>query len=123
MRVAIVGVCGSGKTTVANGLKAVGVDAYVVGQEHSIVADLWRRQNPDAVIYLEASLDTVRERRGASWPGWIFELQQNRLRGARNAADIIVDTGSTSVPETIDEIRRSLESFPTPDGDLADADR
>jgi adenylate kinase family enzyme len=123
MRVAIVGVCGSGKTTIANGLKAVGFDAYAVGQEHSIVTDLWRRQNPDAVVYLDASLDTVRQRRGASWPDWIYALQQNRLKGARGAANVIVDTGSTSVPETLDEIRRSLASLRRVGGDRADDDR
>ena len=53
MRVAVVGPCAAGKSTIVEQLIQWGYDAYVVGQEHSAVQDLWRRQSPDALIFLE----------------------------------------------------------------------
>ncbi|MFW6075175.1 MAG: hypothetical protein ACOC9Y_06240 [Chloroflexota bacterium] len=111
MRVGIVGPCASGKSTVARLLQEHGADAYAVAQEHSGVPDLWRRKDPDALIYLNASLDTIRERRGnPQWPGWILDLQQERLRPARQQADLIVETDNVSPEAIVDRILSTLGS-------------
>ena len=103
-RVAVVGVCGSGKSTVVERLRQLRFDAYAVGQEHSIVRDLWNHQRPDRVVYLQASLEAVRARRGAAWPGWIYELQLQRLADASRHACVVVDTGSCGIDETVERI-------------------
>ena len=54
MRIAIVGVCASGKTTLVAGLRAAGYDAYNVAQEHSCVHDFWAKKNPDMLVMIDA---------------------------------------------------------------------
>lgn len=109
MKVAVVGGCASGKTTISKRLQALGYDAYVVGQEHSDIADLWRRQSPDRLVFLETSLETLRERRGRTWPEWLYQRQRERLSPARDAADVTVDTSISSVDDTIDAILERIE--------------
>lgn len=109
MKVAVVGGCASGKSTISARLRDLGYDAYVVGQEHSDIPDLWRRQSPDRVIFLETSLDAVRERRGRSWPEWLFHRQRERLEPARAGADVIVNTERASVQDSIEAILTTIE--------------
>jgi gluconate kinase len=112
-KIAVVGGCGSGKTTIVRELQARGYDAYVVGQEHSSVPDLWNRRHPDAVIFLDVTLEAVRERRGPSWPEWLFKAQQGRLECASTGADIHVNTADLSVSQTVQHIVHSLKDrFP-----------
>jgi hypothetical protein len=61
--IAIVGVCGSGKSELERRLRTRGLDARAVAQEHSHVSELWRHDGePLAVVYLGASCRTVRRR-------------------------------------------------------------
>ena len=53
MIVVVVGVCGSGKTTLVKNLQKNGIDAYNVAQEHSCIKQLWKHKKPDKVIMLE----------------------------------------------------------------------
>ncbi|HLI50394.1 MAG TPA: hypothetical protein VKU87_01280 [Thermomicrobiaceae bacterium] len=110
MRVAVVGVCGSGKSTVAAGLRARGFDAYDVAQEHSVVADLWRHQSPDVLVVLSVDLATVRERREPDWPGWIYDLQVQRLADARRHASILLSNQGIPVEVTIERIIQAIDS-------------
>ncbi|MCS7051561.1 MAG: AAA family ATPase [Thermomicrobium sp.] len=104
MRVVLVGPCGAGKSTIAAALARRGIEAIVVGQEHSIVRDLWRRPGPDLLVFLDASLETVRARRGQDWPEWLYRTEQERLAEARAHADLIVDTSCVSVEEVVERI-------------------
>ena len=104
MRVAVVGPCGSGKSTIVAALRERGYDAYAVSQEHSIVRDLWRHQDPDALVFLDSDFETIERRRGAGRARWLYELQQERLRDARANALLIVDTGALSIRDTVDSI-------------------
>lgn len=104
MKIAVVGTCASGKTTVVARLRVLGHNAYVVSQEHSIVRDLWLHQQPDALVFLESDYQTVCLRRGGSWPRWLFDLQNARLVHARVHADLVVNTASLSIEETIETI-------------------
>lgn len=91
-RVVVVGPCGSGKSTLVDGLRRLGVPATVCGQEHSEIATLWRHSDPDLVVALEVDLPTLRRRRGEEWPEWLYLVQRRRLRSAAAAADLLLDT-------------------------------
>jgi deoxyadenosine/deoxycytidine kinase len=94
LRVVIVGPCASGKSTLAERLRADGYDAYVCAQEHSEISNLWQHLEPEAVIALDVDLDTVRRRRGAEWPETIFREQIRRLAAARSAANVTIDAAA-----------------------------
>ncbi|MCC7024934.1 MAG: hypothetical protein IT338_19040 [Thermomicrobiales bacterium] len=116
-RIAVVGPCASGKTTLVNGLRAAGYDAHASGQEHSEIAALWQRGDPDVLIALEVSIEVVRERRGESWPEWLHDLQLRRLTTANSAADLVIDSGAVSasqmVSEAIDFLEQSAGTSPS----------
>lgn len=96
LRVAIVGPCASGKSTLVAMLRQHGYEAYVVAQEHSVVPGLWNHQHPDRLIALTTDLKTIRNRRGSEWPEAIYRAQIERLRAAYQAAGLVIDTGRTS---------------------------
>jgi hypothetical protein len=104
-RVAVVGPCASGKSTLVEGLRAHGFDAYVCAQEHSEIPTLWRHLEPDVVIALDVDLATVRRRRGEDWPETIYRQQIRRLAPARSVAELIVNTAESDEVETL---RRAL---------------
>ena|SRR5688500_4323275 len=109
LRVAIVGGCASGKSSLSHALRARGVDAWPVAQEHSVIPELWRHLQPDRLVLLEARLDSVRRRRNdAAWPRWIWEVQQLRIDHARRNADVIIRTDDLS-PEEIE--RRVMQGL------------
>jgi len=91
-RVVVVGPCASGKSSLVAALAALGYDARVCGQEHSIIRELWRHSAPDVLIALAVDLSTIRERRSPTWPATIYAAQQERLAPAFAAADLIIDT-------------------------------
>jgi adenylate kinase family enzyme len=111
MKIAIVGGCGSGKSTIAAELQKLGYQVYVVGQEHSAIKSLWAARSPDVLIYLHVTLEAVHQRRSEDWPAWLYSTQQERLADARSHATISVNTAEMSIPETVDAIVTSLESL------------
>jgi ABC-type cobalamin/Fe3+-siderophores transport system ATPase subunit len=91
--IGIVGPCGAGKSTLAEGLKQRGYRARAVAQEHSYVPDMWRRlTNPDVLIFLQASHSVGGQRRNLNWLEAEWEEQQKRLQHARTHADLFIDT-------------------------------
>ncbi|MBK7217144.1 MAG: hypothetical protein IPH95_08855 [Candidatus Promineofilum sp.] len=64
LRIAVVGPCASGKSTLTAALRAAGYEARMPAQEHSYVPDMWRRLvDPDVLIYLDISYEALLERR------------------------------------------------------------
>lgn len=108
MRVVVVGPCSSGKSTIVHRLREHGIDAYAVSQEHSIIARLWDHQHPDALVYLHVDYRVVQQRRGTTWPRWIYDAQVERLRDARKHATIELDTGELSPDKTVEHIIDAL---------------
>lgn len=111
-KVAVVGTCASGKTSVTTALKERGFDAYAVAQEHSAIPNLWNHQQPERVVFLENSLETVRRRRADDvWPEWIYQVQLKRLAAARNHADIVVTTDDLSLNDVVDMVVEQLDQL------------
>lgn len=98
--VIIAGPCGSGKSTLAATLAAAGFTVRAVAQEHSVIHELWRHGGkPLALVVLEASPSIITRRRGTDFPKWLHEEQMERLRSAREHADLIVDTDDRSAQD------------------------
>lgn len=109
-RIAILGHCAAGKSTVVDQLVKRGLDAFSVAQEHSIVHDLWAHQQPDIVVVLEVSLEELRARKAnPGWPEWIYTIQDQRLEHARDHADLVIDTDRQPVDAVVAEIVRAVE--------------
>ena len=96
LSIVVVGPCASGKTTLVNELGKAGIRARVCGQEHSSVRNLWAKMQPDLLVVLDIDLATLRQRRSPHWPETIYQTQRQRLRGAFDAADLVIDTVATS---------------------------
>ncbi len=110
VRVAVVGPCASGKTTLVGRLRAVGVEAKSIAQEHSGVSALYERTPADVLVYLDVSLGAVRARREVSWGPERLEAEARRLTRAREAADLVIDTDSLSAEGVLGEVLRFLEA-------------
>ena len=101
LRVAVVGPCSSGKSTLTTALKAAGYEARHPAQEHSYVADMWQRvTQPDVLVYLDVDYANARARRPHidGGPQRLAE-QQFRLRHARDHCDFYLNTSGLSIGE------------------------
>lgn len=99
LRIAVVGHCASGKSTLVGALRQGGYDAHAIAQEHSGVIWLWRHSEPDVLIYLDVPLAAVRARRGEEWPQAVYDAQEARLTDARAHADLVLDSSKASIAE------------------------
>jgi deoxyadenosine/deoxycytidine kinase len=100
MRIAIVGPCGAGKTTLETHLRQLGYDAHAVAQEHSGVPAMWQRvTRPDVVIYLDASLATINARRNVNWESRYLDEMNRRLAHARAHAHFYLDTNDLTIDQ------------------------
>lgn len=112
MRITIVGPCAAGKTTLARNLQALGYDAEECAQEHSHVQMMWQRLAcPDVLIYLDASLLTIRARLRVDWEQNYLDELNRRLTHARAHAHFILDTNNLSIEEVRDHAVAFLRSI------------
>ncbi len=95
-QITVVGVCSAGKSTLIKTLRDRGYKARAVAQEHSHVPYLWQRSRPDVLIYLDASLSTIRRRRGVRWHQPMLDEERRRLSQAREHADLYIHTDGLS---------------------------
>jgi deoxyadenosine/deoxycytidine kinase len=103
MRVAVVGPCGAGKSTLVRRLRALGYDVREPCQEHSGVPDMWRRlSRPDLLIYLDADVATINRRLGRTdWTAEDLSRIQRRLAHARAHCDLYLATDALSADEVL----------------------
>lgn len=106
--VVVVGPCASGKSTLVAGLRRLGYDALVCGQEHSEIPTLWRHANPDLVVALDVDLPTLRRRRDVAWPEWLYRVQRRRLEQAIAAATVRVDTSRLDAEAVLRQVAAGL---------------
>jgi deoxyadenosine/deoxycytidine kinase len=117
MRIAIVGPCGAGKTTLARNLQVLGYDAQECVQEHSHVQAMWQRiAHPDVLIYLDASLATIHARLRVDWEQGYIDEQKRRLTHARAYAHLFLNTDGLSIEQVRNRTVAFLRSLPQ--GDL-----
>lgn len=107
-RIVIVGVCGSGKSVLAGALRERGYDAYSVSQEHSAVSRLFLHQSPDIVVYLDASDETVSERKSTGWEPELLARQRRRLKLAREKADVRISTDGLTDDELLQIVLKKI---------------
>ncbi len=114
MRVKVVGPCASGKSSLAARLREIGYDARSAAQDHSYVPDMWRRLfHPDILIYLDVSLHEAR-RRGRIGTGWdqsYLDLQNQRLRHARDHCDLYVHTDGLGEEDVLAQVVSFLQAL------------
>jgi deoxyadenosine/deoxycytidine kinase len=109
IKVAVVGACASGKSTLVAALQEAGYEARHVAQEHSYVPAMWQRiSQPDFLIYLDVNYGTLMTRR--PWlnfrPEHLAE-QNKRLEHAREHCHLYIDTNQLGA----DEVRNRVLSF------------
>ncbi len=109
LRVAVVGPCSAGKSTLVPSLKAAGYEARQPAQEHSFVPDMWQRvTRPDILIYLDVSYPAARHRRPYIDGGpQRLAVQHMRLVHARDHCDYYLDTSDL----TPGEVRQAVLAF------------
>lgn len=111
LRIAVVGPCSAGKSTLTQSLKSLGYEARHPAQEHSYVPDMWQRiGKPDLLIYLDVNQANAWLRRphiddkdGAQR----LTSQNQRLAHARQHCDFYLDTSELSP----DEVRTAVLQF------------
>lgn len=123
--IGVVGPCGSGKTTLINGLRAFNLNLRHIAQEHSYVAGMWQRiTNPDLLIFLDASYPETIRRRQLNWTVEEYQEQHRRLAHARAHADFYLMTDGLSPAQVIQQVASFLRSkgVELPADDDRDAD-
>lgn len=115
LRIAIVGPCSAGKTTLGSALKEAGYTVRQPAQEHSLVPDMWRRlSRPDVLIYLGVDYENTLRRRPHQDSGAQRVADQNkRLAHARKHCDLYIDTNGLTVAEVRAKVLAFLESIKT----------
>lgn len=110
-KVTVVGPCAAGKSSLKARLRAAGVAARTVAQEHSHVPYLWQTGSPDALIYLDVSLGGLQRRRHPRWTQAMLDAQHRRLAHARAHAHLLVATDDLTPDEVAARVLRFLQTF------------
>lgn len=113
IKIAIVGPCSSGKSTLRKHLLAAGYRKVKnPTQEHSYVKDMWQKiTKPDILIYLDVDYPTTLIRRPHINLGpERVETQNDRLSHAREHADFYIDTSPLSPTEISEQVLNFLHN-------------
>jgi uridine kinase len=110
--IGVVGPCASGKTTLVSALRARNYQVKHIAQEHSYVKDMWKQiSNPDILIYLDVSFGVSKARSGTTWTESLFSKQVQRLKHAREHADLVIQTDTLNPQEILDLVVSSLKDI------------
>jgi hypothetical protein len=109
MRIVIVGVCSTGKSTLEQGLRRLGYEAHSCVQEHAYVPDLWASAHPDLLVFLDASADTLSRRGETDLTENDLAGQRQRLEHARRHCDLYLRTDRLSADKVLRRVRRFVD--------------
>lgn len=110
--IGVVGPCAAGKSTLIQGLKARGYLAKHIAQEHSYVPDMWLRlTHPDVLVYLTVSYPLSVQRRILDWTPEEYAEQIQRLRHAREHADINIDTDPLTPTDVLERVLQFIQAL------------
>ncbi len=113
--VAVVGPCGSGKSTLVHMLRQQEIPAREVGQEHTDMPYYWQRPAPSRLVYLDAGLPSIRSRKSSpDWPGARLEDQIRRLAHARQKAHIYINTDDMTPTQVYQRAVTVVPAVPSP---------
>ncbi|MBN2499886.1 MAG: hypothetical protein JXB38_03905 [Anaerolineales bacterium] len=108
--IGIVGPCKAGKTTLVNNLIARGYQARQIAQEHSFVPTMWQRlTDPDFLVFLDVTYPLTVERGRLNWTSADYDKQLERLKHAREHADLYIQTDSLSADEVLAQVADFLD--------------
>ena len=116
LRIALVGPCSSGKSTLGASLKQMGYEVRQVAQEHSYVQNMWQRiSKPDLLIYLDVDYETARARRPFidGGPQRLAE-QYQRLQHARQHCHFYLNTNNLTPNQVRQQVLDFLKEFGNP---------
>lgn len=110
--IGVVGPCGSGKSTLIEGLEQHGFACRHIAQEHSYVPSMWQViSKPDILIYLHASFPVSTNRRNLNWQDKDHIEQLRRLAHAREHAHLIVNTDDLTPAQVRQTVLDFLKEF------------
>jgi deoxyadenosine/deoxycytidine kinase len=105
--IGIVGPCGSGKSTLFDGLEKHGYTCRHIAQEHSYVQDMWQLiTKPDLLVYLSASFPVSTARARLDWQEKDYDEELRRLAHAREHANLLIETDDLT-PEQV--LKKALD--------------
>ncbi|MDR3577251.1 MAG: hypothetical protein P4L50_25605 [Anaerolineaceae bacterium] len=108
--IGVVGVCGSGKSTLIAGLKSFGIDGKHIAQEHSYVQTMWLQiVHPEILIFLDASYPATIRRRNLNWTEQEYQEQHRRLASARQHADLYILTDPLTAAQVVETVLEFLK--------------
>jgi chloramphenicol 3-O-phosphotransferase len=111
-RVVVVGPDAAGKSTLVAGLTALGYNARSCAQDHSQVPDMWRRlSRPDFLVFLDASLETIAQRRAIDWGQDRLDILHARLSHARAHCDLYLNTDGLTPDDVMGRVRAALSQL------------
>ncbi len=94
----------------AQNLCDLGYDAHDIAQEHSLVLTMWRElTQPDVLIYLDASLETIRRRLEVDWDQKYLDELIARVQDAREHAHLILRTDDLSEVQVVEQVLKFLK--------------
>lgn len=112
MKIGVVGVCASGKSTLRQRLSTAGYEVRLIAQEHSYVPTMWQKiTNPDILIYLHASYPVTLIRRRSNWLLQDWEEQIRRLSHAIEHADLTIDTDDLDPNQVYKRVLDFIQRF------------
>jgi chloramphenicol 3-O-phosphotransferase len=110
-RVVVVGPDAAGKSTLVMRLRALGYNARACAQDHSYVPDMWRRlSQPDFLVFLDARLETIAQRRDIDWGQQRLDVLLARLAHARAHCDLYLPTDDLTPSEVMGQVRAALSA-------------
>lgn len=112
LRVAVVGPCASGKSTLVNALRAAGYEARHTAQEHSYVPEMWQLiSKPDVLVYLDVDYEAAKRRRPTLDGGpERLAIQHQRLAHARKHCHFYLDTSQMTEEQVQSDVLAFLKT-------------